>query len=143
MNGWFFQAHISGYPVTILCPYVVYYQFLFTSHWSTLAPLHSAPLEPLSPLSEFRASSSYMSVPNSESDSESVSAPLAFAFSQSIPFWSHHLIVTLAPLICVVPSQRSRSGRVAMYCATVFCLMFIDVRTSLKPASFMAPSREG
>ena len=39
--------------------------------------------------------------------------------------------------------NRSRSGCVPMYCATVFCLFSIDVRVSVNPASFMAPSSEG
>ena len=88
-----------------------------------------------------RASSPSVSAP--DSDSDSVAAPLAFAFYQSIPVWSHHLIVTRAPSLCFFPSQRSRSGRVAIYCATVFCLLFIYVLTSVSPASFIAPSSEG
>ena len=76
-------------------------------------------------------------------DSNSVSAPLAFAFYQYIPFCYHHLIVTRAPPCCVAPSQRARSGRVAIYCETVFCLLFIDVLTSVSPASFMDPTSEG
>ena len=78
----------------------------------------------------------------SGSDSDSVSAPLNFSFPQYIPFWSHHLIVTLNLPICVVPSKRSRIVRVTMYCATVFYLLFIDILTSVKPASLMAPYRE-
>ena len=47
------------------------------------------------------------------------------------------------PLLCFASSQRSRSGRVAIYCATVFCPLLIDVRTPMSPASFMAPSSKG
>ena len=110
--GWFFQDQNSGYPVTRLCPYVVYELVCITSHLSALAPLHSAPLEPLALLSASRVAPPSMSV--SDSDSDSVSDPLAFAFSQSIYFWSHHLIVTRAPSLCFAPpakvQKRSRSN---------------------------------
>ena len=87
------------------------------------------------------SSSPSMSVP--DSDSDSVSAPLAFALFQSTPVWSHYLIVTRTPTLCFSPLQSSRSGRVAIYCATVFCFLLIDVRTSVSPDSFMAPYSEG
>ena len=41
------------------------------------------------------------------------------------------------------PSHRSRSGCVALDCATVFFLFSIDVRVSVNPTSCMAPSSEG
>ena len=43
----------------------------------------------------------------------------------------------------MVCSCRSISGRVAMYCATVFCLFVIDFLVVVNPASFMPPTREG
>ena len=110
---------------------------------SALAPLHSAPLDPLALLSSSRSSSPSVSFPVSDPDVVSVSVPFAFAFPQSIPDCSHHLKVTLAPYLGLAPLHRSRSGRVAMYCATVFCLLWIDVRMSVSPASSMAPFSEG
>ena len=95
------------------------------SQRSALAPLHSAPLETLAPLdvllsSSFFSGSVCTTTSASDSDSDSVSAACAFDVSQSIPFCSHHFLDTLVPPLCVVCSQRSRSGRVAIYCATVF-----------------------
>ena len=84
-----------------------------------------------------------MSDSKPESNTDSVSISLALAFSQSMPVWSDHISVTRAPSLYFAPLQTFRSGRVAIYCATVFCLLLIDVRTSVSPASFMAPSSEG
>ena len=74
----------------------------------TLAPLHYAPLDPLTPLDTLLSSSffyrfacTYTSTSDSVSESESVSAALAFAVTQSIPFWSHHRLDTLAPPLSV------------------------------------------
>ena len=120
--GWFFQAENSGYPVTRICTYVVYELVFITSHSSALAPLHSAPLEPLALLSASRVASPSMSV--SDSDSDSFSDPLAFAFYQSITFWSHYLIVTLAPPRCVAP-RKGTEAVALQYTAqpcSAFCL---------------------
>ena len=74
---------------------MLYYRF----QGSTLAPLHSAPLDPLTPLdvllsSSFSSGSACTSTSASDfiydADSEYVSAPRSFAVSQSMPFWSHH-----------------------------------------------------
>ena len=124
----------------------------YHSQGLTLALLHSAPLDPLTPLdvllsSSLSSGSAYTSTSSSDSisdsESESVSAARSFAISQSIPFCSPHRLDTPAPLLCVARSHRSRSGRVAMYCATVFCIFVIDFLISVNPTSFMAPAREG
>ena len=76
---------------------VMYYLTIlyYHSQGSTLAPLHSAPLDPLTPLdvllsSSFSSGSAYTSTSFSDSisdsDSESVSASRSFAVFQSIPF---------------------------------------------------------
>ena len=115
-------------------------------------PLHSAPLDPLAP----RDASS--PVPHTapsiaSSDSESVTAyvpssaaaasALSRATFQSTPVCSHHLQATRAPCRLVEFSHRSRIGRVAINCATVFCLRRIDVQIQTIPASFIAPASEG
>ena len=114
---------------------------------STLAPRHSSPLEPLTPLdvllsSSFSSGSVYSSTFVSDSASDSVSAPRAFDVSQSISLWSHHRLDTLSPPIRVVYSHRSRSDRVTIYCTIVFCLFVMDFLISVNSAYFMAPSRE-
>ena len=124
----------------------------YHSQGSTLAPIHSAPLDPLTPLdmllsSSFSSGSDCTSTSASDSisdaDSGYVSAARAFTVYQSMPFWSHHHLDTLAPPLCVVRSHRSRSGRIEMYYAIVFCLFVIDFLISVNPASFMIPVREG
>ena len=86
---------------------------------------------------------SILSVPVSVPSVLSISTPFSLAVSQSMPAWSHHLLGTFAPSLVLAPSHRSRSSRVVMYCATVFCLLSIEVQISVNPASLMAPSSEG
>ena len=59
----------------------------------------------------------------------------AAAPAKSNPSYSHHLFETRIPGLRTASSQRSRIGRVAMYCATVFCLLRMYASTSSKPAS--------
>ena len=131
---------------------ILYYH----SQCSTLPPLHSAPLDPLTPLDVLLYSSFYFSFPSgsahtstsssdsiSDSDPESISDARSFPVSQSTPFWSHHLLDTHAPTLSVVYSHRSRIGRVAMYCATVFCLFVIDFLISLNPRPLWPPPERG
>ena len=116
------------------------------------APLHSAPLRsaPLGPLAPRDASSpvppTVPSIASSVSDSKSVNAfvpgsaasaasALSRAPFQSIPVCSHHRRVTCAPGRWVDFSHRSRIVRVAINCATVFCLRRIDVRIQTISAS--------
>ena len=99
---------------------ILYYH----SQGPTLAPLHSALLDLLTPLDVLLSSSFFSgsactstSASNSISDanSEYVSAARSFVVSQSMRFWSHHRLETLAPPLCVVCSHRSRIFCVAMY----------------------------
>ena len=100
----------------------------YHSQGSTLSPLHSAPLDPLTPLdvllyspptSGSASTSTYASDSSYDSDSEpeSVSrayAARSFAVSKLMPFCSHHRQDTLAPALCVVRSLSSRIGQVTM-----------------------------
>ena len=119
----------------------ILYLFNPHAHSSALAPLHSDPLDPLALLVSSRSSSPSVSV--SDPPVLSCSTPFDFAVPQSMSAWFHHLIGTFAPSFALAPSHRSRSGRVEMYCATVFCLFAIDFRMSVSPASRMAPTRDG
>ena len=118
--------------------------------------LRPAPLEPLAP----RDTSSPMplAVPSvvwaSASDSKSVSvnagsaaSSTASAFSlapfQLIPVCSHYRLGTRAPGRITSFSHRSRIVRVAINCATVFCLWRIEVRILTIPASFIASASDG
>ena len=60
---------------------------------------------------------------------------------QSIPGCSHHRWGTRVPPRRSVPSHIPRIGRVAMNCATVFCLRRTDVLACTIPAYFVAPAR--
>ena len=98
----------------------------------TLAPLHSTPLDPLTPLdvllyspstSGSTSTSTSASKSTSDHDSESVaraSTAHSFAVFKSMPFRSHQRQDTLSPALCMDRSQRYRIVRVAIYCATVF-----------------------
>ena len=123
--------------------------------FKVLVILRPAPLDPIAP----RDASSPVpptvpSIVSSVSDSESVKAfvpgSAAYAASalsrapfQSIPVCSHHRRDTRAPGRRVDFSHRSRIGRVAINCATVFCLRRIDVRIRTIIASFIAPANKG
>ena len=119
--------------------------------------LRPAILEPLAPRDP--SSPVPLAVPSGVSDSYSKSDPVnagasasaasssvAAAFSlvpfQSIPVCSHHLLGTRAPGRLTAAFHRSRIGRVAINCATVFCLRRIDVQICTIPASFIAPARD-
>ena len=155
--GWYYSNPRTE-AIRSLGSGVMYYCTILYYHSQglTLAPLHSAPLDPLTPLDVLLSSSVYFSFSSgsactstslsdsiSDSDSEYVSAARYFDVSQSMPFWSDHLLDTPTPPLGVVCSHRSRIGRVAMYCATVFCLFVIYFLISVNPAYFMAPTREG
>ena len=119
-------------------------------------PLRSAPLDPLAPRDA--SSPVPLAVPSvvwaSASDSESVSvnagsaaSSAASAFSlapfQYIHVYSHHRLGTRAPGRLTAFLHRSRIGRVAINCATVFCLRRIEVRILRIPVSFIAPTSNG
>ena len=100
------------------------------NHSSTLP--HSAPLDPLAPLD----SSTPEPESKSKSDSVAASSALFFDSSKPIPACSHYRIDTLATSCRVERSQRSRIGLVAIYCATVFCLLG---KNFLKPLNTYTP----
>ena len=127
---------------------------------SSSAPLHSAPLRTpplhsvqLDPLAPWDSSSPLPSAPPSglSSDSESasitVSAAAAAAFScapfRSIPVSYHHRRDTRASGRRVACLHRSRIGRVATNCATIFYLRRIEVLIPTIPVSFIIPANSG
>ena len=97
--------------------------------------LHSAPLDPIPPIDSY--------TPESESKSVSAFAALFLPPSKSMPACSHHRQDTLAPGRRLDCSQRSRIGHIAIYCATVFCLLIMDFLIPSKPASPIASSNGG
>ena len=90
-------------------------------HYS--APLHSNPLNPIAPLDSSSLPGS-ASTSKSESEYKTVAAyaALLFASSKLMPACSHHRQDTLTPSLRMDRLQSSRIGRVAIYCAAVFCL---------------------
>ena len=148
--GGIIPSQNSGYKVTRLCPYCIMVLcccIFSTFHRSSLsssrglhsAPLHSAPLDPLTPLDVLTSPHpSSDSASGSSSDSDSVvleSAALSFAVSRSIPSCSYYRRDTLSPILCVPCSQRYRIGRDTMYCETVFCLLVMAFQMPSNPAS--------
>ena len=70
-------------------------------------------------------------------------ANLFFFPSKYKPSYSHHLQDTLVPGLQADRSQRSRIGRIAIYCAAVFRLLWVYVLIPSKPASTITSSNEG
>ena len=118
--------------------------------------LRPDPLEPLAP----RDASSPIpvtvpSVVSSVSDFESVNtfvpgsttsaaaSTLSLSPFQSIPVFFHYRLGTRAPVRLFAFSHRSRIGRVAINCATLFFLWRIEVRIRKIPVSFIAPAIDG
>ena len=60
-----------------------------------------------------------------------------------IPSWYHHMFATHVPSIRTIYSQRSKNGRVAMYCTTVLSLFSTYASISPNRASCIAVSRGG
>ena len=67
--------------------------------------------------------------------SSSYASDTALYLSRSRTSYSHHLFATHLPLICTLSLQRSRIGRIIMYCATVFWLFGTYSSISSNPAS--------
>ena len=92
----------------------------------------------------------YITATPSESPSVS-SAPTYYsdtpvtshAPTRSITSFSYHLFTTNIPGICTVSLQRSRVGRIEMYCASILCLISTHADTSSNPASCIAVSKCG
>ena len=91
----------------------------------------------------------YMVIPSSTSidfypsEFASTAAALFFSYSKSRPACSHHLRDTLAPGPRSDFLQRPRIGHVAIYCATVCCLLVMYIPIPPKPASTIASSNGG
>ena len=112
------------------------------------APIHSAPLDPLSPLDSSSPPESLFdsksdSASKSNSETVAASAALFFAPYKSMPACYHHHQDTLTPVCLVARSQRSIIGRVAIYCATVFYLLVTNFLIPLKPDSPIVSVRGG
>ena len=118
-------------------------------NWSCLlAPRDaSSPVPPTVPPGVAASGSESEPVKSGSAASASLSPSFAAAFSlaafQSIPVCSHYIIGTCVPGCLSATSHRPRIGRVAINCATVFCLRMIDVLIRTTPASFITPSRDG
>ena len=142
----------SGYESTRLFPFLVYIMLRFTlrDSWPVEGLgsiiLRPAPLDPLAPWYSSSppppaspSGSSSDSVPASDADT----AACFCAPSRSILVCFHHRQYTCMPGRRVACSHRYRIGRVAIYCATVFCLRIIDVRIPTIPASLITPASGG
>ena len=96
------------------------------------------------PLPSFLARHHSRGIPSSSPIVSSLSnfsaGALFFAPYKSRPTCYHHLRDTLAPSLRADRSQSSRIGRVAIYCATVFCLFLMYFPVPLKPDSVSASS---
>ena len=101
-------------------------------------PLHSAPLNYFSP-----PGSVFDSESNSDSETVASSTALFFAPSKLMLDCYHHRQDTLTSGCRVSHSQRSRTGRVAINCTTVFCLLVTDFLISSNPASPIAFAKGG
>ena len=101
-----FQSQNRGHRHTRLYPYNIFSALL---HISCLWLL---------PVAAY-LSSPFPSLYPSPSSADAVAT---LAPASSSPSLSHHLLATHDPDIRTVSLQRSKIGRVAMYCATVFCL---------------------
>ena len=93
----------SGYKVTRLCPYIMLV-FHFLPLPSILAHCYSKGITYSSPIE---------SIP---SKSAAAAAALFFTRSKSRPACSHHRQDTLAPGLRADLSQKSRIGRITIYC---------------------------
>ena len=100
----------SGYKVTRLCPYIILVCYF--------VPPPSFPY-----CRHFRGIPSSYPIVSSTSDSTAVA--LLFAPSKSRPACYHHCRDILSPVLRADRSQRSRIGRITIYCATVFCLLMM------------------
>ena len=77
----------------------------------------------------------YSSIPSS---STSAAAAVSLAFARSMSACSHHCTPIRAPSVFSYASHRSRSNRVEMYCADVFCLYPMYYSIVSKPASYLS-----
>ena len=120
-------AQNNVYRGTRLCPYIV-----LSSQFSTPHPY------------SWRGISS-CAVPSSHcaSSLSHSAAALYFDPSRYKSSCSHHHWDTHAPGLQIHSSKRSIFGRVAIYCATVFCLLVIYTPISSNPDSYIAAAIGG
>ena len=85
----------------------------------------------------------YSPINSSTSKSAAAATAIFFAPSKSRPACYNHRQDTLTPGLRVDRSQSSRIGRVAIYCATVFCLLMMYLPIPSKPASTITSSKGG
>ena len=93
------------------------------------------------PVVIFRGIPSSLTIVSSTSDS-SAAADLSFAPPKSRHYCSHHLRDTLAPSLQADGSQRPIIGCVAIYCASVFCLLMMYVLIPSNLDSSIASSND-
>ena len=103
----------------MLCPYIVLGCFFSTPH------IHSCP----------GVSSCATPSPDCASFPSDSYVALSLAPSRSRPSCSHHHQDTYSPSLQTHRSQKFIISRVAIYCATVFCLLVIYTRISSKTSS--------
>ena len=72
----------------------------------------------------------------------SAAAAVSLALDKSIPAYYYHRIPTRSPCFLSAASQRSINDRVAIYCATVFCLWKMYVSIGSNPACVLAASAD-
>ena len=127
MIGWLSSNPITEATEALDCVPLFYSRFYFISHvfgsWYFAAYL---------------SVSSYSLSPSSPATAAVNLYPTSSSYS-----FSQHLLATHAPGILTFSSHRSRIGRVAMYCATVFCLFITYSPISLHPYSCIAVSSGG
>ena len=122
-------AHNSGYKVTRRCPYSMLSCYFVSS-----------PSLRFVIISKGIPSSSLISSSLSDSDyADAIFSPP----SKSNLSCSHHGQDTRTPGLRMDRSQRSRIGRVAIYCRVVLWLLVMYVLISSKPASTITSSNEG
>ena len=122
-----FQNQNRCHRYTRLCPYIVLDMLTYTPCLQILPVVSSC--DASSPRFHY---------------SPSVCAAACFLFpASSIPSCSHHLQETQAPGLRTDRSQRSRIGRVAIYCAVVFYLFWMYTPISSNTASSIADASSG
>ena len=82
-------------------------------------------------------------IDSSPSDSAAAASAIFFASSKYRTACYHHRQDTLAPGLRAERSHSSRIVRIAIYCATVLCLLVMYFPTPSKPVSIISSSNDG
>ena len=82
-------------------------------------------------------------IDSSPSDSAAAASAIFFASSKYRTACYHHRQDTLAPGLRAERSHSSRIVRIAIYCATVLCLLVMYLPTPSKPVSIISSSNDG